>query len=218
MSEETRLARSLCERMCHDLSGLVGTLANLLTLAQESPGDSVEIVAVAGDAAMALAARLRLLRGAWVGLTAPLHEDALRALLPGLPGAERLTLDAAGIAFPLPPVLAQTVLNLLLVAAQALPWGGGIVLRAQQGGRAMDGCLVLSIAGRGAAWPPGFAACVADPQLALATACAAGSSDLQPPLAAALAHGVGVRLSWLLAGPAPLPLLLQASSAEGLAT
>ena len=214
MSDGTRLARSLCERMCHDLSGLVGTLANLLTLARETPGDSVEVVAIASDAAMALTARLRLLRGAWVGLAAPLHEDALHALLPGLSGAERLTLDAAGIAFPLSPALAQTVLNLLLVAAQALPWGGGISLRAEQGSGSADGCLMLSISGRAAAWPPGFAACVSDPQLALATACSASSSDLQPPLAAALAHAAGVRLSWLLAGPAPLPLLLQAPAAE----
>ena len=55
------LVETVAHRLCHDLSGLVGTLMGTLELAEEE-ADGTEALAVAGDAARTLGGRLGRLR------------------------------------------------------------------------------------------------------------------------------------------------------------
>ena len=65
--------------------------------------------------------------------------------------------------------------------------------------------------GRNAAWPPGFAAWMADPAPAWRAIGSAAPRRLQGPLTALLAHGAGTRMSFALAADAEAapPLLLR---------
>jgi hypothetical protein len=96
------------------------------------------------------------------------------------------------------------VLNLLLLAAEALRGGGTLRLSG-----APDGELLIRIDGPRAAWPAGLAACLADEEAAWAAL--DDPRALQAPLTALIARQAGVRLSMLLpsgiAGGVP-PLLL----------
>jgi hypothetical protein len=111
----------------------------------------------------------------------------LAAGLPNGIGVDPSGLEAGSV---FPPRAGRIVLNLLLLAAEALP-SGGVVLLA---GSVAD--MFMRIDGAGAAWPPGTAACLANPDEAR-TALATGPS-LQLPLTALLARASGVRLSVLI--------------------
>ena len=64
MSESLDLAELLCARLCHDLSGLLGSLLGVLEIAREEQGGS-ETLGLAETTAAELATRLKLLRAAW---------------------------------------------------------------------------------------------------------------------------------------------------------
>jgi hypothetical protein len=95
------------------------------------------------------------------------------------------------------------LLNLLLLAAEALPAGGEIGVS----GDADD--LVVALAGPRAAWPQGLPACLADP--AEAWRALHVPRRLQLGLVALLAPRLGCRISLLMTPGAPggaLPLRL----------
>ncbi len=138
------LAGMVCARVCHDLAGTLGALAGMLDMVAESPDP--EALALAQDCARELAARLRLLRAAWGAET---EVEDLASLLPGLPGAAKLTVNLDGAALD-DDAARQFAACLLLVAAGALPLGGSIWLRGS-GAR-----LSLRVEGRRAAWPAGL--------------------------------------------------------------
>ena len=139
------LAGALCARVCHDLAGTLGALSGMLDMVAAAPDP--EALALAQACAHELSARLRLLRAAW-GSEAEVEDYA--ALLPGLPGAERLSIDLTGLAVLDGDRVRQLGASLLLVAAAALPRGGHVWLSG--GGRR----LALRIEGRQAAWPDGL--------------------------------------------------------------
>jgi histidine phosphotransferase ChpT len=143
--EKLLLAQAVTRRICHDLAGLLGTLAGTLELAADDP----EAASLAFETAGAASSRLKLLRGAWGGVGEALDAAALHALLPGLHGAERLRLDTAALTTPLDGVPAQLCLCLLLMAAPALPKGGTILVGATPDSVWVD------VAGPGASWPAG---------------------------------------------------------------
>ena len=185
-----RIAEILAARLCHDLSSPLGGLETTLELALEpaNPGDHAEAMAAAHHNARHLIQRLRLLRAAWAADPGPLAVAALDDLVAGLPNRHRLTLHLAGLdpELILPPLAGRVILNMLIVAAAALPMGGTIALA---GDAAQE--ISLTIAGPRAAWPIALAAFLADP--------AASWTDVSPAslpalLAALFAAEAGLRL------------------------
>ncbi len=200
------LAELLCSRLCHDLSGLLGSLVGVLEIAREEQAES-ETLTVAEETAVELTQRLRLLRAAWGQDSEPVDVAQLQAFADGLFASRRVRLELFGMepdaAFT--PGAGRLLLNILLLAVESLP-GGGIV--ALSGSPPSN--VVVTIAGPRAAWPPGFGACLTDETAAWATAITA--RHLQAPLTVLIARQHGIRLSMLMpagaGGDAALPPLL----------
>jgi histidine phosphotransferase ChpT len=207
MANPMQLAELVCTRFSHDLSGLLGSMNGVLELAADAPGQNAEEVALAVRTAGELTVRLRLLRAAWGGLSDPMDADALRALIPGIPGGHRLQLDLDGLAQAavFPPSMARLIVNILLLAREALPRGGVLALSGDPAGH-----LVAQIAGAEAAWPAGFARCIVDDEYAWSTL--GDPRHLQAPLTALIARATGLRLSFMMAtgpsGDTPPPLVI----------
>lgn len=189
-----RLVELICARLCHDLGGLIGTVANALDMVTEDAGRDNEVLAFASSAANALTQRLRLMRTAWGPESDAITLPALVKLVSQALAARRIRLDVAALPpdSEFPPAVARVVLNLILLACDCLPRGGALVLL----GEPAD--LLVRIVGPGAAWPPGFAVCMQDEAAALAALTSALS--VQMPLTALFAQSGGLRLSPVL-GP-----------------
>lgn len=205
MPDSLHLTELLCARLCHDISGMVGSLTGTLDLLAAPPTRAA--LQEAGAVAEDLARRIRLLRAAWGGDAGRLDLPRLRDLARGAPAAERITLDLATLPrdYAFAPGTGRLVLNLLLLAPEILPRGGTIVL--VEAGAA----LLLRPTGPRAAWPAGFAGYLVNPQ-ATRTAAATPRTVLGLWIALLAAH-LGVRAALLLpsgsgrsAGPAPLLL------------
>ena len=200
------LAELLCSRLCHDLSGLLGSLVGVLEIAREEQMES-EALTVAEDTAVELAQRLRLLRAAWGRDSEPVDVAQLQTFADGLFASRRLRLDLFGMDpdAEFAPGAGRLLLNVLLLAAESLP-GGGIV--ALSGSPASN--VLVTLDGPRAAWPPGFGACLTDDTEGWATAITA--RHLQAPLTALIAREHGIRLSMLMSAgagsDASLPPLL----------
>lgn len=179
-----RLAEVMCARLCHDLSGLLGTLGGTLELAAEAPDMLAEALLLASETARQLSQRLSLLRAAWAEGGQAQDRDGLVALARGLPGGHRLRLELGGLAEPQPPERARLLLNLLMLAAEALPLGGTVTM-------AGDDSHVLSVAvdGPRAGWPASLTAALGSAQDPGAEGCAPylGPRALQAPLSLMLA-------------------------------
>jgi histidine phosphotransferase ChpT len=194
MSEALRLAELLCARLCHDLSGPLGALVGVLETARDDQPDS-EALAVAEEAAIDLAERLKLLRAAWGQNIDALDLARLGGFAACLSASRRVRLDLAGLEpdAVFPPPVARLVLNLVLLAAESLPGGGTIGLAGSPAQR-----VVVTITGPRAAWPVGLANWLND-EAAAWEALLASPRGLQAPLTALLARSFGLRLSMLMA-------------------
>lgn len=209
MSDALRLAELVCARLCHDLSSPLGALVGVLEAARDDQPDS-EAVALAEEAAIDLAERLKLLRAAWGPNVDEVDVVRLRTFAACLSTSRRVRLDLTGLDADavFQPAVARLTLNLVLLAAESLPGGGIISLAGSPAHR-----VVVTISGPRAAWPAGLASWLNDDAAAW-EALLASPRGLQAPLTALLARGLGLRLSILMpAGvmteqdPAP-PLLL----------
>jgi histidine phosphotransferase ChpT len=127
--DSLRLAELLAIRLCHDLSGPLGTLMGALELVADDPGMAAEALPLAGEVSTALGRRLRLLRAAWGGATPSLSVAEFAALVEGMP-ARRWRLDLNGLdpAGRFSPAAARLALNVVLLAAESLPGGGTAAL------------------------------------------------------------------------------------------
>jgi histidine phosphotransferase ChpT len=194
-SDTIRLVELICARLCHDLGGLIGTVANALDMVTEDAGRDNEVLAFASSAAHALTQRLRLMRTAWGPESDAITLPALVKLVSQALAARRVRLDTdrlqADCEFASP--VARVVLNLIVLACDCLPRGGAIVLL----GEPAD--LLVRIVGQGAAWPQGFTECMRDESAALAAL--TNALSVQMPLTALFAQSGGLRLSPVL-GPA----------------
>ena len=203
-AETTHLAESLCAKLCHDLSGPLGTVAGALEMAADDPESAAESLQLARDASGQMMRRLRLLRAAWGGDCGPLDAAGLMALAGGLP--PRITVEAGGLAGQFPAPTARILVNMLLLAVDALPRGGTISLSGAPGDS-----VVLTVAGPVAAWPADVPAALANP----ASAATNDPHQIQAPLVAHLALAAGLRLSMLMAASGrtkvAAPLLLTAA-------
>jgi hypothetical protein len=142
------LAGTLSARICHDLASSLGALTGTLEMAAEE-GDG-EALKLSVTLAQELAARLRLLRAAWGSGT---DLPALDSLQAGLPGAERLRLEAQGL-IATDERVRRLALSLMLAATPALPRGG--VMRMS----GTDQGMALEIEGVRGAWPEVLRQCV----------------------------------------------------------
>lgn len=212
----------LAARFCHDISGLAGTLAGAIDAACAdasranalgAAGAAGEALELAGTAADLLLARIRLLRAAWAGPPEPLPAADLAALATGLPERVRLDLASLPPRAVLRPDMGRVALNVLLLAAQALPKGGTITLAQASQSQDQDGPDIWMIRPQGpqAAWPAGLAGLLADPAAAQAALRAASPREMQAPLTVLVASAAGIRLSFAMAGrlEAAAPLVLQ---------
>jgi hypothetical protein len=200
-------------RLCHDFSGLIGTLDGALESLGEAgaAAEDDEALRLAREAAAELGLRLRLWRGAWTGMNEAMTIPDLFALLRALPAARRVRLTAAGmpedVAFALED--ARVILNVLILAVESAGGGGGVLLAGQP-----DGDLAVILEGKTAAWPAGLAVWLADDAAAIA-ACDQPRT-IQGPLTALVARASGATLSPLLAtgpGGGPAPLLIRLAGA-----
>ena len=205
-----RLAELLAIRLCHDLSGPLGTLMGALELVAEDPQSSGEALPLAGQVSTSLGRRLRLLRAAWGGATASLSVEEFAALAAGAEVRQcRINLQGLDPAGRFSPAGARLALNVALLAAEAMPGGGTAAFSGDPAGD-----VLVTVAGPRAAWPAGFAAYVGDEALAWqalqTTDDAQASRGLQAMLTALIARSSGLRLSLLLsaATEAVPPLLL----------
>jgi len=182
----------------------------VLELVADARGQNAEEVALAVRTAGELTMRLRLLRAAWGGVSDPMDAGALQAQMPGIPGSHRLQLDLDGLApaAVFPPSMARLILNILLLAREAMPRGGVLALSGDPANH-----VVAHIAGPDAAWPEGFARCITEEGYAWSTL--GDPRHLQAPLTALIAWTTGLRLSLMMAtGPSdstPPPLLITAA-------
>jgi histidine phosphotransferase ChpT len=150
------LAECLATRLCHDVAGLVGTLAGTLEMALEDGQPDAEAAQLAIDATRLLGARVRLYRAAWGG--GELAAESLNALTEGLPNRARLRLELATIApafsddptdpDALKPGGPRLLLCLLLAGCAGLHGGGTIAARPEPGGG-----FSMTLTGKHAAWP-----------------------------------------------------------------
>ena len=204
LTDALRLAEALCARVCHDLSGSLGTLGGMLELMHDDGVDRHEAQALASEAALSLQQRLRFIRAAWASSSGPLSIQETRSLAAGMPGAERITLDLDALQqdVPLEAATGRALLGMLSMAAESLPSGGRIAVL----GSERDMIFVLN--GSKAAWPAQLADCLRDDDAILAAI--SQPRGLSMPLAILLARNAGLVLSFVLpsgaalAGPPPL--------------
>lgn len=182
-----RLIELTSATLCHDISGLVGSLGDAVSASVDGPARTLKLEKTALDM---LTMRLALRAAAWGPEGEPLTRAHMLSLGRGL--LEHVMVDASaleqGIVFP--AAAGRIVLNLLLLAADSLPYGGTVIVA----GAPDD--LFIRIAGPTAAWPPGMAVCLAnetEARFALNE-----WRDPQMALTALLAHNAGIRLSVLL--------------------
>jgi histidine phosphotransferase ChpT len=213
MQDPLRLSELMCARLCHDLSGPLGSLMSVAEFAPGDPNDA-EAVAVAAQAAAVLAGRLRLLRAAWAGDPMAMGAGQLQQLAEGFAAGGRVEVDLSGVDgdAPFAPAEARVVLNLVLLGVEALAGAGRLVMAGAAGGD-----VIVTITGPRAGWPTGLGSCFVDETAAWAAL--RNARHLQGPLTALIARRAGVRLSLMIpagpAGPAPAPLLMSRRSVTG---
>lgn len=205
MVDPMRLADLVCARLCHDLSGPLGTVMGSAELAGGNATLAAEALTLLGDAAGELGRRLALFRAAWTDGLGPLSAEQIAVLAAGLPAGRKLRVDLSGLdpAIIFPAAVGRVLLNVLLLAQEALPRGGMVSL---SGGGAGD--VLAEIAGRDAAWPAALGEAMANPEAGWTAV--TGPRAIVAPLTIQIARDAAVGLSFLLssnpAATAPPPL------------
>ncbi len=149
-----RLAELLCARLCHDLSGPIGAIANGAELLSDEPAGtapSAEVMALLADSALTAGVRLRFLRTALGGGRAMLSHAELRAMTQSLfeTGDASIALDWPDPGTPpFSPELARLLLNLLLLARESLPRGGQVKVHSARDPASLP--MMVTAAGTGA--------------------------------------------------------------------
>ncbi len=207
MADTLRLAEMIAVKFSHDLGGLMGSLAGVLELVAESQDPATEEIALAIETAGTLMDRLQLLRAAWGGASDAIDITMLRNYKRGVTGSQRLELDLDGLPdrAVFPSGMGRLVLNVMLLAGEALPRGGVLALSGD-----VTSHVIAQIAGAGAAWPPGFTLLLTDHAAPVPPV--GSPRDLQIILTALIARQAGIRLSLLMSGARQQvpPLLLSA--------
>lgn len=187
-----QLAQALCARVCHEFGGPVGSL---MTALDPGAGGGAEAEEIARDALETLRRRVLLFR-ALSGGAEDLSAAGLEDCVAGSLGHGRVRLDTAALApgATVPGRMVPTVLAAILVAAEALPRGGAILLAGDP-----ERDLMVTPVGPGAAWTEPVTALVSPlapppeitPRTVLAHLLAGSAAALELRLSLALAAGDG---------------------------
>jgi histidine phosphotransferase ChpT len=137
---DTRIVELMFSRLCHDLVSPVGAINNGVELIEEMGQDMVDdAMALIGQSGRSAAARLKLYRLAYgsagnqAGLAMAEVREAARAWFDGTKIAFDWP-DAVDGGFADPPAgWAKAILNTVLVAEEALGFGGSIAVEAAAG-------------------------------------------------------------------------------------
>ncbi len=192
------LARQVGLRLCHDLGGVVGTIANALDMMEGVGGEAASL---AQDAADVLRRRLILWR-ALLGGQGEATLGATLALLEGQLAGGRAVAETGGLdpTLVLPEDMVPAVLAAMLLGGESLPRGGRVCL-------AGDPARELAVwpDGQRAAWPPALVRALAGEMPSDAM-----GRDVLVVWLCAVAGPAGVRLSLAMpaGGPAAGPLML----------
>jgi histidine phosphotransferase ChpT len=144
------LASLLCSRLCHDLMSPVGALNNgIELLADETDPDMREkCLALLADSAEASANKLKFFRlafGAAGGFGEEIDTHEAQAALEGLFGDGKIELGWVVSDDKLPKGAVKLLLNLALLAGDALVRGG----RLDVGAETRDGVIEIAVRGEG---------------------------------------------------------------------
>jgi histidine phosphotransferase ChpT len=131
------LASLLCSRLCHDLMSPVGALNNGIELLgdETDPEMREKCLELLGDSARATANKLKFFRlafGAGGGFAEEIDTAEARATLEGLFGADKVELGWVVESEKLPKGAIKLLLNLALVAGDALVRGGRLDIGAER--------------------------------------------------------------------------------------
>lgn len=131
-------ASLLCSRLCHDLLSPVGALNNGIELIADETDPQVreQCIDLLGDSARTTAGKLKFFRLAFgaaggLGEAIPVHE--IRGAVEGLfPPGGKLELQWMMGGESLPKPATKLLLNLVMLAGEALPRGGTLAIGAEQ--------------------------------------------------------------------------------------
>jgi histidine phosphotransferase ChpT len=132
-------ASLLCSRLCHDMLSPVGAMNNGLELLadEDDPDMRLRVMELLADSARASADRLKFFRlafGAGGGFGETLGADEIKAAVEGLVrGNARIELDWIVAVPAVPKTAAKILLNLTMIAFDALVRGGRLTVGVEAG-------------------------------------------------------------------------------------
>lgn len=185
LPDKIALAQAVCTRLCHDLGGAVGALANALDLMDGAPGDAMD---VARDASTIMDRRIRFYRAAVGAGCGDCRVEELAQAAEGLTLGRRAIIDFNDLeaTIVLPAHVAQAVLLALWTAIEGLPRGGAVRV-----GGDLEGGISIWPDGPSAAWPPLLAAGLAGEAMQFTP------RNVSIPLLVSVAANSGIRLELL---------------------
>jgi histidine phosphotransferase ChpT len=129
-------ASLLCSRLCHDLVSPIGALTNGVELLadENDPAMRAQCMSLLEDSARQAANRLKFFRlafGAGGGYGAEVDVREIKAAIEGLFSPDKVRLEWMVPAATLPKSAVKTLLNLALLAGEALLRGGTLSLAAE---------------------------------------------------------------------------------------
>jgi histidine phosphotransferase ChpT len=137
-------ASLLCSRLCHDLLSPVGALNNGIELIVDETDPQVreQCIDLLGDSARTTAGKLKFFRlafGAAGGLGEAISVHEIRSAVEGLfPPGGKLALQWMIGSESLPKPATKLLLNLVMLAGEALPRGGTLAIGAEQSATATE--------------------------------------------------------------------------------
>lgn len=136
---ELRVFHLLCAKLCHDLVSPVGAVSNGVELLRDmGPEDAEDILGLIVDSSTKAADRLKFFRVAYGLASDSVRSDAeAKEITKGMMGGHGITLDwplDAAMVMPIAEDRVKLLLNLLLLAAEALPRGGTMAIRLDDAG------------------------------------------------------------------------------------
>lgn len=151
MATDLELAELMAARLCHDLVGPIGAVANGVELLGEGGGPDPEVTSLIAASARQATRRLQWFRiafGSGNALPASAILGETRRLASGLFDDGRATLDwpvpdSASEAVATRP-MAKLLLNLVLLGLESLPRGGKVNVRLDLAGGEMAGLVTAS--------------------------------------------------------------------------